>query len=149
MNDREPMRLYATMSQVMEQDEELLRRTTQLPQVHKLDSQLTRPISPLGTCPSPPIEDGTSQADNKNIILSQTANHIAAMSVTHSTGNGLKPSNIKASDSFFSKDHENVIVSKLAAKLDIGSAMERYSKEFKSIDPVDVTTTGLSALESE
>ena len=71
------------------------------------------------------------------------------MSVTHSTGNGLKPTNIKASDSFFSKDHENVIVSKLAAKLDCGSVMERYSKEFKSIDPVDVTTTGLSALESQ
>ena len=70
-----------------------------------------------------------------------------AMSVTHSTGNGLKPGNIKQSDSFFSKDQENVIVSKLAAKLDCQSVLERRSKEFKSINPVDGLQKGFSVLD--
>ena len=55
MNDREPMKLYETMSQVLEQDEELLGQSTHLPHVHKQDSQFTRPISPLRICPSPRI----------------------------------------------------------------------------------------------
>ena len=100
-------------------------------------------MSPLRTCPSPTIQEPKQSSKvEKNIILSQTANTVSAMSQSDSNclniNGGLK-THIRASDSFFSKDHENVIVSKLAAKLDCSSVMERRSKEFKSIDPKDAT----------
>ena len=75
-----------------------------------------------------PHDANTSSAQG-GVKVSQNCPNVAS----------LRPAKqISLNESFVSKDHDSVIIGKIAQKLDNGSMLSRRSNNFKTLSPVNV-----------